>query len=147
MAEQLKLIYVRSDTVVGFLIRLASWMSPWTHVGILTPERTVINARMGHGVVEEDAEEFLKRYSAHEVVSIDMPSGGVQKALFFARAQLGLKYDYGAVLSFIIDWLFDGREGRWHCIELAEDSMAYGGRKRFRVPGAKVTVQQSYMVR
>ena len=141
----LPVVYCRSLTPGGFLIRAASWWDQWTHCGIVTPDSTVINARAFHGVVEESWGEFLGRYSKHTVIDMAIPNS--RKALDWARAQLGRPYDYGAIVEFLTSKIarqaFDG----YQCVELVESAAYVGGAERFRRPLHKITVAQSFMVK
>jgi hypothetical protein len=140
----LRVIYVRSNSIGGWLIRLGSWWDQWSHCGIVTPENTVINARAFHGVVEEPMDEFLARYKAHAIVEIAAPEPS--RGIEWARKQLGCGYDYGAILGFIFREPFDD-EVRWQCVELTECALIFAGRNRFRRPSERITVAQSYMVK
>lgn len=140
----MQVIYARNHSPGSLLIRAAQWFSLWSHSGIVTPQKTVINARAFHGVVEEPLDEFLARYTAFQIVEVDVPfeSRGIE----WARSKLGCGYDYKAIANFILGAVGQGRE-RFHCVELVETACYAAGRERFRVWPWKVTVRQSWMVR
>jgi uncharacterized protein YycO len=138
------LVYVRSLSVGGLLLRAAQWWAQWTHVGVVTPDGTVINARAFHGVVEEDQATFLRRYSKAEFVAVPVPDppSGIE----WARSRVGNGYDYGALVRLVTSKLgVDQSARRDECVEVAEGALAHAGRARFRVPASRLTVQQSYV--
>lgn len=87
---------------------------------------------------------FMGRYCVCSVVEVDAPDPG--RAYAWARAQIGKKYDYGAVARFISKLFGKESPDRFHCVELVEGALSAAGRTRFRVPLNRVTVRQSYMV-
>jgi uncharacterized protein YycO len=139
----MKLIYSRSHTIGGVLIRAAQWWAPWTHCGIVTPLATVINARPLLGVVEEPLEDYTERSSEFVIVDVETPHDDMGVA--FARFQVGKGYDYGAIVRFISSSFRDQDEQRFHCAELVETALFAAGRNRFRIPFYRVTPNQSYM--
>lgn len=144
MMDTLHVLYVRSLTIGGVLIRASSWWDQWSHCGLLTDEGTVIHAKAFHGVVEEPVEVMLPRYTAFERVAIKVPAPelGIQ----WAREQLGSGYDYGSIADFVLRTEL-AHETKFQCVELVESSLAVAGNHRFRRPLHRVTVAQSFMVR
>lgn len=140
----MQIVYGRSSGLVGVLIRAASWWDQWTHCGIVTPERTLIHATRGRGVVEDPLHEFLAEHQAHDIVKVDTPHPDVGVA--FAREQLGRGYDWLSILEFVVREPLQERD-RWQCVELVEAALYHAGVRRWRNrPWHRVTVQQSYMV-
>lgn len=139
-----RVVYARSRDPGSLLVRAASWWAPWSHVGLVTPEGTVIEARALHGVVETPLADFERRVSAHRIVEVACPDPDA--ALEFARSQIGSGYDWGAVVAFISRRLGRGTETRWQCAELVEMALKVGGARRWRVPVDRVTPRQSWMV-
>lgn len=142
--SHLNVVYCRSHTLGGLLIRAASWWEQWSHCGIVTPKATIIEARAFKGVVESDLDEFVQRYSELEVVKVACPDPAA--AIEFARMQIGSGYDYGAIAEFVLRAGLNKRK-RWHCVELVETALVAGGRDRFRREPHRVSVAQSYMVK
>lgn len=138
-------IYCRSLTIGGALIRASSWWDQWSHCGLLTPDNTVINARAGHGVVEETLQEFARRYSWTEIVALNLPDPDA--AVTWARSKLGCGYDYGAILNIISSKFGSDSPRRYHCAEFLESAKRKGGLDIWRKPLSRVTVAQSYMVK
>jgi uncharacterized protein YycO len=142
--SSITLVYVRSLSVGGLVLRAAQWWAQWTHVGVVTGQGTVINARAFHGVVEEEEAAFLRRYSKAEFVAVPVPEP--QAGIDWARSRVGAGYDYGALVRIVTGKLgVDQDEARVECVELAEGTLARAGRARFRVPVSRLTVQQSYV--
>jgi len=137
-----RLVYARSRTLGGWLIRAAQWWFPASHVAIETRDGTLIHAVAGRGVVEDEPGMFFGAYTVVDIVEVlDVDEAA---AVAFARNQIGSGYDYKALLRFISKAL--GREDarRWQCVELVEAALEAGGRRRFRTPLSRVTVRQSY---
>ncbi len=137
-----RLIYSRSRTVGGLAIRAASWWAQWCHCGIITPELTVIEARVFEGVVETPLEVAKARSSAHQIVTVDCPDPVA--AIAWARSKKGCGYDYGAIVEFVLREPFEDTE-RYECVELIESALMNGGRVRFRVPLHSITPHQSFI--
>lgn len=146
----MRAIYCRG--LAGTPIRWAQGFAQWSHGGVLMPDNTVINARVRQGVVREPLDEFLERYTQHDIVDIYTPSDA--EAYAQARSMVGMGYGYGEVFNFLTQKLgrFDS-PGRVECIELIERCAMAGGRigelRRFRehVQPHQITPQQSYITR
>jgi uncharacterized protein YycO len=139
---ELTLLYCRSWTVAGVLIRLSQWFGRYSHVAVLTPQGTVIDARAFTGVRETPFDEWIKDYSSVDAVTASCPRPDL--ALEFLRRRVGDGYDYRGLLNFVLRRVGHDRM-RWNCVELAETAMSVGGRSRFRVPLHRVTPHQSHM--
>jgi hypothetical protein len=140
-----RLIYCRSLTIGGILIRAAQWWDQWCHCGIIMPDNTVINAQAFKGVTREPLDQFLKRYSAYQIVTCNVPSA--LATYKYAESQIGSGYDYGALVAFITGKLgIRASSDKHQCVGLVERSLAAGGRHRFRTDLNKVTPYQSYKV-
>lgn len=139
----MKLIYARGHGIGSWLIRLGSWWEPWSHVGIVTDENTVIEARMWQGVVETPMADFLDRCTAWEVVDRPAPYGG--SGIEWARKQVGSRYDVGAILAFITRKKWSAKRA-WMCVELAETALIVAGLHRFRKAAERLNLAHSYMV-
>lgn len=136
-----RLVYARSHTLSGWLVRAAQWWFPASHVAIETRDGTLIHAVAGRGVVEERQREFFDTYTVVDIVEVDADHDA---AIAFARSKVGSGYDYGALLRFISKAFGREDERRWQCVELVESALEAGGRRRFRTPLSRVTVRQSY---
>lgn len=124
----LTLIYGRSHTLGSLIVRVGT-LSVWGHVGVVTPERTVIEAKAWQGVVERPIGEVIAGMSHHELVDVAClePSAGIA----WARSTLGRPYDWAGVLAVPgrRDW---HAADRWFCSEHAEQALVMAGRPRFR---------------
>ena len=140
----MQVIYARSHALGSVLLRAAQWFAPWSHGGVLTPDGTVINARIFKGVVEEPLEDFLARYTAWRIVDIDVPFA--ERGIAWARSKVGCGYDYRAIVNFVLGKVGQKKD-RFQCIELLESTCSAAGRDRFRVLPWEVTVRQSWMTR
>lgn len=139
----LTLLYARSWTVGGALIRAAQWFGRYSHAAILTPEGTVIDATAFNGVREQPFDLWARRYSHIRRIEIECPRP--EEGIAFARSQIGAGYDYRAVMNFVLRKL-DQDKTRWHCVEFVETAVAMAGRARFREDASRITPHQSYSV-
>ena len=139
----LTLLYARSWTVGGALIRAAQWFGRYSHVAILTVDGTVIDSTAFHGVRETFYDEWAKRYSHIKTVRVECPSPDA--GITWARSRVGAGYDYRAVANFILRKLGQDK-ARWHCVEFVETAVAMAGRARFRGDASRITPHQSYTV-
>jgi hypothetical protein len=124
------LLFARSRTLISWLIRLDTW-SPWSHVAMLTPDGTVIEARFP-GLKALLAKLFLRRPApgVREVALADFiaDNGVIQPVVFpvkdvdagmaWARTQVGCEYDWSGLFGFIVHRLW-AHTKEWWCSELA----------------------------
>lgn len=144
MTASLVIVYARSHTVGGLLIRHADRFGRWSHCGIVTPESTVIEARAFRGVVETPAAEFYARYPTVEFRNLDCPDPA--RGVLWARNQVGKGYDYAALLGLALRRGSWAEDDRWHCSELVEAALAEAGRRRFIDAPAVISPNLSFMV-
>lgn len=141
------LVYVRGHSLESLAVRAASWFGPWSHLGIVTQQDTVIHCQVRKGVVEEPWDEFISGYSARSVRAV--PCESEDDGIAWARRHIGCGYDYGAIIN-AISSKFGRRpsEDRYQCAEFVEYALKAAGRSRFRpdVPLSSLTVHQSYIV-
>jgi uncharacterized protein YycO len=135
-------IYCRRHTLGSLALRTALWSS-WSHCGIVTPQRTVIEAAAWHGVIERPLDLFLAGTSQAAVRGIALPDDAA--AIAFARAQVGKPYDWAGAIGLALRREWDDAAA-WFCSELIEGAAAAGGRKRFVHNAWRVTPQHSWMV-
>lgn len=135
-------IFCRRDTAGSMLLRTFLWSS-WSHVGIVTPDLTVIEATAWHGVIERDLRDFIADASRYSVRSIPLPNDAA--AISWARAQVGKPYDWPGVIGLGLrrEWQ---DACAWFCSELLEGACAAGQRQRFLHQVQRVTPQHSWMV-
>ena len=141
----LHVVYARSHTLGGLLIRAREAFGQWSHCAIVTPDHTVVEAVMRKGVIETSAADFVARYPQpsqrrQEIIPCPDPAAG----LAWARSQLGQGYDYLAIsgLAFGNSWQ---NSGRWQCAELLEAALVQAGRRRFRSAPYRISPNMSWM--
>jgi hypothetical protein len=148
----MRAVYCRS--LAGFLIRAGDGFNQWSHGGIVMPDNSVINARPLKGVVRESWDDFVRRYSAFDVVEKECPddAAGYQ----FAAGSVGrIKYGYGDFLNAMTtklgDWTGDDESA--HCIQFQELAFVHAGRvgplRRFEnwVGLHRITPHQGYITK
>jgi uncharacterized protein YycO len=143
--EKLQLVFSRSHHIGSALIRLGTWSS-WGHCGIIHDfwgEARVIDAKARHGVQERLLSDYLSETSEYAFKDVEVPNAAA--GIAWAKAQIGKKYDWSGIFSFI------GRENwneddKWFCSELAEGAILAAGRQRFSHNIERVTPQLCWMV-
>jgi uncharacterized protein YycO len=139
-------LYARSLTIGGLLIRHRDPYGRWSHAAVDTGEGTVIEARFFQGVTETPLEKFLLRYGDRrlEAHGIDCPDPAA--GIAWARQQVGKPYDWRSVvgLGLRLSWQ---EEDSWQCAELVEAALLHAGRARFRSAPYRITPNISWMAR
>ena len=131
-------------TKLGFssaLLRFVMW-SKWSHVAILHGGYVTDTTLWQGGVKTHTSEEFFAHYSAYELRDIEVDE---ESALLWLAQQNGKKYDWTALLSFVVqrDWQQDDK---WFCSELAEAMISKFGKPRFRASAARITPRHQEML-
>lgn len=137
----MKIIFCKSNSIGGQLIRLFTW-SEWSHVGVVFDD--VVYEAVGSGVRKVPLDEVLRHYHQNcTILNVDVPDEAASRR--FLEAQLGKPYDYSAIISFVSqrDWAEDDK---WFCSELTETAILMGGRLRFREKMNRITPQHVWMV-
>ena len=126
--KHLDLVFARRKTFSSYLQRWYTW-SKWSHVAVVTPDgEHVIEAVLFKGVVKTPLAEFHKRYSVSQAYCY--PCEHPDKAHAFLEAQLGKKYNWLGVLSFVVRRKFRTYD-RWDCVSLATEALHAGGIQLF----------------
>ncbi|MBV2128154.1 hypothetical protein [Arsukibacterium indicum] len=115
MADQLPVIYGRSNTRAISLIIQAKTVCWWSHIGSPTPGRTVLEAVGGIGVVETPWHDFLNRYD--QVITGWIYCRDLAEAYRFMYDKKGALYDKKAIKGILIGRAWDDLAA-WHCSEL-----------------------------
>ena len=112
-------LYAKSRTPISWAIRLNTW-SPFSHVGILSGEGTVIEARFPR-VREVSLKQFLADNGTVQPVEYECRND--RKGIAWARTQVGHAYDWSALFGFLFhrDW---AHTGEWWCSELVAAAKA-----------------------
>ena len=136
----MKIIFVRSRSPASWMIRAACW-SRWSHCAIVDGQ-LVIESTARHGVRARPLAGFLAQYPQREEVAVACPDDAA--GLRWARAQIGLPYDWTAILGLALrrDW---ATPDAWFCSELAEAAVSAAGRVRWRAGLSRITPQHAWM--
>jgi hypothetical protein len=110
--------FTKSDTLIGKLIRFTSG-GKYNHVSIGI-NGYIYQAKMDYGVTKVRCDRDYNAVDWLHVWDID-----VQRVSEFLDAQVGKKYDWLGVISFLWVFIQQGRE-RWFCSELATVSLMKG---------------------
>lgn len=136
------LVFTRSRSIGSLVIRVATW-SEWSHVGLLTSARSVIDATLRHGVAERPLAALIDEANEHRMVALEVPADPVVAA---ARTQLGKGYDTSAVTGLALrrNWQDDDS---WFCSELIAWAAQAAGAPLFRPESLyRVTPQHLWML-
>lgn len=96
------------------------------------------------GVRKMHISEYVKEYrriDCYEVAVPDETAGRV-----FAEAQLGKKYDFGAILGIVFQNRNWEKPDRWFCSEYAEATFVAAGKRRVRNNINSVLPRESYAI-
>lgn len=140
MTAALRLLFGRSHSIGSLIVRVGT-ASVWGHVGVLTDDGTVIEARAWQGVVERPFDEVVAGMSYHHIAPVECPRP--EAGIAWARTQIGRPYDWAGVFAIPVRRQWD-REDRWFCSEFVEAAIANAGRRRWRHPW-RITPGLSYM--
>lgn len=143
---KLNVVYARSHTIGGLIIRHAERWGRWSHCAIVVDGgRAVVEARAFHGVLLTPWSKFVRRYGSSRVSlqAIACPAPAVGE--LWAKQQVGKPYDYGAVLGALVRESWQD-ESRWMCSELVEAALVQAGARRFRDMPSRISPNISYMV-
>jgi uncharacterized protein YycO len=137
----MKIVFSASDTLGGALIRFGT-RSDWNHVDLLFEDGTLIGSSgKGHGVEKMSLNERLSdkyRIVRYRIDEITLPDEAAARR--FAEEQVGKKYDYTAVIAFLLPWRENWNVKRkWFCSELAAAAIHAGGVKIARMDQWRVT--------
>lgn len=116
MYHQQKVIFGRSNTFIGKLIRIFT-DSKFNHVGLLSEDESyIIEADLGHGVIKSDIQSFLERYPEAEIGV--MPSyNTTDETMSNATNDIGAKYDVVGVAGLLFRMCTAQKIGRFFCSE------------------------------
>lgn len=146
MSGFITVVYARSHSLGGLLIRHADRLARWSHCGVLLRSAaTVVEARAMHGVVATPYEDFACRYGQGRVERVSVQCPDPLAGEHWALQQLGSGYDYLAVLGGAMRQSWQ-EPGRWMCSELVEMALHQAGAKRFRDGPSRISPNVSYMV-
>lgn len=136
----------RPMNIGAWLLRAAMW-SKWSHSAIYDEERELVYATTfwGGGCKVHAAADFFAHYTRHDIRDLPVPAEKLAEARAWLEAQLGKKYDWTALLSFVVhrDWSDDDR---WFCSEHAEAFISQYATPRFRSKASRVTPQHQDML-
>ncbi|WP_197329516.1 YiiX/YebB-like N1pC/P60 family cysteine hydrolase [Ralstonia syzygii] len=140
--SSVQLLFSTTSSPLSWVIRACTW-SAWSHVALVDGDQ-VIESIPGHGVRRVLLTEALRDTSHHELVSL--PGRAAMQVLAAAASQIGLPYDYSAVLGIGLhrDWQ---EEDAWFCSELIAWAFQQAGVPLFRADCIRrVTPQHLYML-
>lgn len=120
-----RILLFRGKGIISATIRWQT-RSPYSHVGILTPWGTVIEAWHIGGVREKRLVDWTN-VNAYRIPSAT--ANELQEAVLFARGQVGKPYDFLSIVRFISrrgghDY---SRASKWFCSELVHCAFAKAG--------------------
>lgn len=133
------LIFSSKNTIGSKLIRLFTW-SRWSHVALLCPDNTVIEATPP-GVQRTYLRDFLNEVTEYAIVSfLDMDPNPL---IYVMSTQIGKKYDFiGALaIGFHRNWQ---DESKWVCSELITWGLEKIGHPIFRAEEVNKITPEDY---
>jgi uncharacterized protein YycO len=116
------ILFFRGRGLISSLIR---WQTrgEYSHVGLLLPDGSVIEAWQGSGV----RKTTLKDWKGVDAFTVEGASYSQwESAISFATAQVGKGYDYWGIVRFISRGNMPDND-KWFCSELVFDAFAAAG--------------------
>ena len=137
----MKLVLCTKPGLSSAFLRLVMW-SKWSHSAILDEGMVVDSTLWQGGVKAHTSKDFFTHYPTYELRDIEVDE---EDALIWLGLQLGKKYDWTALLSFVVqrDWQEDDK---WFCSELTESMISKFGKPRFRASAQRVTPRHQEML-
>lgn len=134
----------RPGNPFAWLLRAVMW-SKSSHSAVYDEELGIVtdSTFWQGGVKEHSAEDFFKHYPVYELRDAGIKD--VAGARAWLKAQLGKKYDWTALLSWVVrrNWQEDDS---WFCSELAEAMISKFGKPRFRETAARISPRHQEML-
>lgn len=125
---------------ISWIIRWAvpcSWIRwcPCSHA-ITVIDGIAYHATMLHGVVAQPIAEALKNKIVVEIKEFKTKRIGKEKALIFAKSQIGKRYDFAGAFGLFFapdrDWQ---KDDRWDCAELTAAILSVARKNIFKTFG------------
>ena len=140
------MILCKNSSVGSGLLRFAMW-SRWSHSAILDRATGVVyDSTMTHGGCRKwTTDEFAAMYPHMEIRGMDVLPIAEVAATAWLEAQLGKKYDWTALVGFLIrrDWQEDDV---WFCSEHTETFRSLFEVRRFRIGASRITPHHQDMI-
>lgn len=113
-------------------LRLAMW-SRYSHSAVYDVEANVVydSTMTNNGVRWHTHESFIKHYSRTDYRPCGVPASLAPEARAWLAAQLGKRYDTGALVGFLFrrDW---SKPDKWFCSEMSEAFRTLFSEKKLR---------------
>ena len=137
----MKLILCTKPGISSALLRLVMW-SKWSHSAVLDGGVVIDTTLWQDGVKPHTSEDFFAKYPTYELRDIEVDE---TPARYWLTAQIGKKYDWTALFSFIVqrDWQ---DPDKWFCSELTEAMISKFGKPRFRASAQRITPRHQEML-
>lgn len=139
-----EVLCTQPNNIGAWFLRLVMW-SKWSHSAVYDDQTSTVydTTFWGGGVKKHTVEDFLRKYSEKAVrpISVNNQYG----ARVWLEAQVGKKYDWTALLSWIVrrNWQ---DEDSWFCSELTEAFRNLFSTPRFREEVSRITPRHQDMV-
>lgn len=138
----IEIIVASQYSPAALLIRFFTF-SKWNHSAICFGNE-VFDSTFLPGVKVQSKQEFLKKYTRHEIIEIE--NINTSDAYNFVCNQLGKKYDWKALFGIFFQKRKWHDDQKWFCSELVEATISAGGRQRFRDTLHRITPYQNWSV-
>ena len=136
----MRVIFCKSNTVVGFLLRLATF-SKWSHVALEYNDQVIESTMLG-GVSQSEYAEFIERQD--ETSEIDVSDVNKIATWVFIKSQIGKGYDWKAIVSFPFRRSWQDND-RWFCSEVVAAALIRGG-KHIKLSSNRVTPRDLWVL-
>jgi len=126
--DKLPIVFASDWLPASIAIKLFT-VSRWSHVGIIDGDY-VIDTQLMTGCIRTPIEEWKKKHSDFCITYIDCKDK--QKAIDFARAQVGTKYDWRGIIGLAVRKGELQEKKKWFCSELVIEATGLLKKQNFR---------------
>lgn len=105
----------------GVVSRLIRWQqrTDVSHISVIDNDDSLIEAREFHGVVQTRTLQDAQNEQRVDVLEVLVRPECRERALAWARSQIGKRYDYLSILRFVTRKQNRKDNGKWFCSEFA----------------------------
>ena len=118
MSETLTVLFASNNKPASLAIKLFT-LSKWSHCAILDGD-FVIDATLATGVRRIPFKKWKAHYKSYEAK--ELPCDSRKEAILKARRQVGKKYDWLGIFSFVFHKDYEDKK-KWFCSELVAYAM------------------------
>jgi len=141
--------FVAHPGIFTFFVRWAQYGFWPSHVEAVMPDGNLLGATfLGGGVVSRPPDYDAGKFSQEYFLQLDATPEQEASFYEFLRAQLGKKYDWTAIVSFLFPWRDWQEDDSWECSELQSAALSHCGvfRPKLIVGWNRITLRDIMLI-